>query len=146
MFAEPVRELANLRGAKQSWRDLTVQPGSPSPWKTTPELIEIDATFSAGDSGKIGFDIRGGRVVYDAARQTLQCKNQTVSLKPVDGKIRLHILVDRGSIECFGNDGRAAISVGHIPGNNQRDVTLIVEDGAAKFDSLELTSLKSVWQ
>jgi len=41
-------------------------------------------------------------------------------LKQVDGKIHLELLVDRTSIEIFGNDGRVYMPIGVILADNSK--------------------------
>ena len=60
-------------------------------------------------------DLRGTPLVYDAAKQELVCKDVRAPLRPQNGRVRLRVLLDRGSIEVFGNDGRVAMSVARFP-------------------------------
>ena len=48
-------------------------------------------------------------------REDPHMRRQDGPARPGAGKVSLQILVDRGSIEVFGNDGRVAISHGVIP-------------------------------
>jgi fructan beta-fructosidase len=61
------------------------------------------------------------------------------------GRIRLRLLVDRGSIEIIGNNGRVALSVGVIPADENRALGLFAQGGTARVCSLEIYSLESAW-
>ena len=60
--------------------------------------------------------IRGVPIAYDVTKQELSCQGKTAPLKPVDGTIQLEILVDRTSVEIFGNRGRVYMPIGVIAG------------------------------
>ena len=88
---------------------------------------------------------RGVPVVYDAAKKTLTCGDKTAPLAPESGKVSLQILVDRGSIEVFGNNGRVAISHGVIPPEGNRTLSVSVTGGSTRIRALVVHELKSVW-
>ena len=82
---------------------------------------------------------------YDVAKQQLTCKDRTATLKPVDGKIRLRVLVDRTSIDIFGNDGLLYMPIGIIVPQDKPSVEIYAKGGDATLGSLELHELKSAW-
>ena len=85
-------------------------------------------------------------IVFDADKKTLNCGDKSAPLAPESGKVSLQILVDRGSIEVFANDGRVAISHGVIPPESDRTLSITVTGRTARIRSLEVSELKSVWQ
>jgi fructan beta-fructosidase len=146
LFAEPVAELSSLRGRKHEWSDLKVSPGDNPLRGLEGDLFEVSADFSPGDSGTLGLELRGVPLVYDAATQELSCKGVKAPLKPIDGRVRLHVYLDRGSIEAFGNDGLVAMSVGSIPDDRNRSIALIRIGGAIDVHSLVVHELTSAWE
>jgi fructan beta-fructosidase len=94
----------------------------------------------------VTFDLHGVSVTYDARRQLLICKQHQAALKPVDGTIRLRVLVDRGSVEVFANGGRVAMSVGAVPDAAKREVALNVKGGEVRIESLVVHELRSAWR
>jgi hypothetical protein len=96
-----------------------------------------------GEAGK--FTVRGVPVVYDATKQELVCKARRNLLRPVDGKVRLQILVDRTSLEIFGNDRLLYMPMAAGFAANDRNVALMAGGTGVKFDSLEVYELQSVW-
>ena len=84
-------------------------------------------------------------VSYDAKKQELSCKDSKAALKPVDGKIRLRLLVDRTSIDIFGNDGRLYMPMGVIVPPDNLSLEVYAKGGSAKINSLEVHELKSAW-
>jgi sucrose-6-phosphate hydrolase SacC (GH32 family) len=65
-------------------------------------------------------------------------------LSPVDGKIKLRILVDRTSIEIFGNDGEMVMTSAFMPEDGKLDYSLTAKSDI-RFVKAEVHSLKSVW-
>ncbi|MHC4569940.1 MAG: GH32 C-terminal domain-containing protein [Planctomycetota bacterium] len=92
--------------------------------------------------------IRDVPVTYNAEKQELACEGKKASLKPVDGKIRLEILVDRTSIEIFGNNGRVYMPMGAILADNPKPPELLIftEGGNTEVESLDIIQLRSAWE
>jgi len=146
MFARPVREIERLHERSRTWKDLTVPVGiTPLPG-VEGELFHVRAVFRPGGAGKVGLVVRGTEVVYNASEQQLSCLDKTAALSPVDGVVRLELLVDRTSIEVFGNDGRVYMPMGVIPPDNNQSLRILTEGGSAKFDALEIHHVRSVWR
>ncbi len=146
MFAQPVRELASLRAARHAWTDLSIEPGENPLADLSGELWEVLAEVRVTESSSFEFKLRGVPVTYNAAKQELHLQNLRVPLAPRDGRLRLHLLVDRGSLEVFGNDGRVAISVGMLPSPEDKTLELSPREVPLEIESLEIYQLKSVWQ
>ena len=87
-------------------------------------------------------------MVFDSAKKSLVCGDFSPPLAP-DGKVvRLRALLDRGSIEVFGNDGRVAISRVVDPKALRPDLSLTVPAGRPpiKFRSIRVHELGSAWE
>jgi sucrose-6-phosphate hydrolase SacC (GH32 family) len=109
-------------------------------------LFDIDAEFEIGDADEFGFVINGFIVNYNVEKNELSCERPKADLKPVDGKIRLRILVDRVSIEIFANDGRIYMPIRAIPEGDERGLEVFTKGGNTKISSLKVHELKSIWQ
>jgi sucrose-6-phosphate hydrolase SacC (GH32 family) len=72
-------------------------------------------------------------------------KNVRAPLRPREGRVRLHVLLDRGSIEVFGNDGRVALSIAAIPDDGNRSIGVFHRGGPAKVHSLVVHELRPAW-
>ncbi len=142
---QPIRELERLHVGRHAWSPLTLEPGTNVLSSIRGELFDLRAQFTAGDTGEVRFVIRGVPVVYDAAKQELICKERRNPLRPVDGKVRLQILVDRTSLEIFGNDGLLymPMSAGFAPAD--QSLALVAGGPGVKFDSLVVYELESAW-
>jgi fructan beta-fructosidase len=145
LFAEPVQEIEKLRGKKHAWSDKVLKPGGNVLVALSGELFDIRAELQPAGSKTFGFMVRGIPMIYDVAKQVLTCNKQTAPLKPADGKVRLRLLVDRGSMELFGNDGELAISVGVIPPDDKKEIEVFSRGGDTRIHSLQVFELKSAW-
>ena len=145
MFAEPVEELESLRRESHAHKDLTVDGETPLEG-VNGDLFDITAEFDPGSAASCGLLIRGVPVNYDAKKRELTCHNVTAPVASVNGRIRLRILADRGSLEVFANDGAAAISAGVILPDGERSVVAFARGGAARFHVIEMHKLSSAWE
>jgi len=149
LFAEPVKELESLRKveSRKAWSDMSLS-GDTNPLKDlSGDLFEILATIELRPdlTSPVEFRLRGIPVVYDPAAKNLRCGKVSAPLSDEDGLIRLRILLDKGSIEVFGNDGRVAMSVGITPNLADHALGLRSLGGSAFLKALEVFPLESAW-
>ena len=146
MFAEPIREIATLHGNKQRWRNEILKPPDNLLSNISGELFHIRAVLRIGDARETGFIIRETPVVYNIQKQELSCCKKNAPLKPIDGKIRLELLVDRTSIEIFGNGGRVYMPNGVILADKPKSLEIFTKGGNTEVESLEIIELNSAWR
>lgn len=138
VYSLPARELKSLRtgGKKLSLKDgVAVEAG---------ELFEVETTIEA--RGIVELNVRGVPITYDADKGEITCLDRRAELRPVEGKIRLRILVDRTTIDIFGNDGRLYMPMGKILDANNRSLTVTAKQGNPKVLDLQHYQLKSIWR
>jgi fructan beta-fructosidase len=141
----PIREIENLRDVKYSFKDVNLKPGKNPLAGIFSELLEIQTEIDLGTVSWFGFRLRGVRLVYNVKEQSLRCKRSKTGLAAVNGRIKLHILVDRTSIEVFGNDGRVSLFVCSPLDVDNKTVKVFAHGGQAKIQTLNLWKLKSIW-
>jgi sucrose-6-phosphate hydrolase SacC (GH32 family) len=146
LFAQSVRELAGLFGNEWKLSDVALVPDNNPLADVRGELLRVTAEIELGQAESVGFVIRGVPIRYDATKRQLVCKNVVAPLEPVEGRINLEILVDRGSVEIFGNRGRVALSVGGVISPDERSIRTEVTGRGAKLRSLQVVELKSAWK
>ncbi|MHC4116449.1 MAG: glycoside hydrolase family 32 protein [Planctomycetota bacterium] len=146
MFAYPVKEIESIHAKGHAWTDLQLEPGQDILSSLKGELFDIDAEFETGDDDVFGFLINGFSVRYDVDKNQLSCGDSKARFKPIDGKIRLRILVDRVSIEIFANHGRIYMPIRAIPETDERMLEVFTEDGNIKISSLRIHELKTIWK
>jgi fructan beta-fructosidase len=148
VVSNPIPELAKLRESSQTWTNLTVDASGRT--LAGGDIYELETTIDVRQASRFSLRLRtrpdgcfDREVVYDAAAQTLD----GVPLRPVDGKIKLHLLVDRGQLDVFGNDGEVYqsynVNFDSLPGG---DGINLVADGQVQVDSLTIYELASIWK
>jgi fructan beta-fructosidase len=150
----PVAELASLRAESRSWSDRTVtaDPAGNPLAGISDDAYELTAEFDVAGASASRFGLRLGvradgtsqrTVTYDRSAQTLE----GVPLSPVNGRIKIRTLVDRGQLEVFGNDGRLSISdnVDFDPAPSNQGMSVYAEGGSVPMPSLSLHRLAGSW-
>ena len=145
LHREPVAEIENIHAYTHAWSDLALKPGEDPLAGLTGELFDIRAEIALNDAAAVGFKIRGQDIRYDVAEQQLTFLERSGPLAPQDGKISLQILVDRISIEAFGNGGELSMTSYFLPDLNNADIGMYTDGGAATLVSLKVHELKSSW-
>ena len=85
-------------------------------------------------------------ITWNAAKEQLACGNVTAPLKAVNGRLKLHIFQDRGSVEIFGNDGQVAVSVAAAPAQNQQALEFQAQGAPVRLVALDVFELASAWK
>jgi len=145
MFAEPVREIESLHKRQWKWKSTMLEPADNLLSGVSGELFHLRAELQINNARETGFVIRDIPVVYDVQKQELSCQGKAAPLRPIDGKIRLELLVDRTSIEIFGNGGRVYMPMGVILADNSKSLEIFTRGGNTMVESLEIFELSSIW-
>jgi len=127
---------------------------------------EITAEIDAGNSSEAGIRVRKGKdeattIGVDWARQEVfvdRTRSGDIAfdprfpgrhagpLLPAGGKqVKLHIFVDRSSVEVFVNDGATVISDAIFPSRESQGIELY-SNGDARLVKLEIWNLRSTWR
>ncbi|TDU87241.1 levanase/fructan beta-fructosidase [Kribbella voronezhensis] len=151
VLCTPVPEIASLRTATQSWDNLTLDSAAAQRLLAaiTADTYEIEAVIDIQQATRLGFRLRTGpdgrsarEVAYDASANELD----GATLIPHDGRIALRLLVDRGQLEVFGNDGEVYqshnVNFDSLPGGHGVE---LFTNGRLHLESLRLHHLSSIW-
>jgi fructan beta-fructosidase len=148
LFFEPVEEIKKLRGKQVQLRGAAL--GEPHAIRhklgLTGGLYDIEATIELGQARTVGIDVRGHQVEYSVAQRQLTALGKSAPLTPIDGRIKLRILVDRTSVEVFANDGRRQIANCFLPDAGNRDLAVYATGGRAAAIQVDAWQLRSAWK
>lgn len=149
LFSRPVREIANLYSGKHEWTNIILD-GTNNPTKSiSTQAFHMIAEFEPGDAEEVVVDIRGFEISYNVKQQALVAGPTTdrkkADLKLVNGKLRLEILSDKGSIEVFANDGIVPMGFSFPDTGNSGTIDMISKGGQTRLNSLVVHDLKSAW-
>ncbi|TDV41115.1 GH32 C-terminal domain-containing protein [Actinophytocola oryzae] len=147
---EPVGELASLRRDPFSLGAQTLRPGTNPLSGLRADTYELTAEFdvNGATAAKFGFRLHtranGGydrEVAYDRAAGTLY----GAPLAPVNGRVRMRVLVDRGQLEIFAGDGRFSFSDNVYFDSASQGISLFTEGGDVRLVSLGFNRLDKAW-
>lgn len=142
LFRYPVAEIEKLWGRTHEWKEQTLKPGENALADVHYELLDIDLEIRMRDARQLRIDLRGEKTVYDAADGKLRAFGAAAPLPAVDGRVRLRLLLDRTSVEVFGNDGQCDLSGVFYPNPSNRRMSLTVEGDAAEIVRLSVRELR----
>jgi beta-fructofuranosidase len=157
---QPVAELVKLRKEHQRLDGRRIEAGAVTLLDVQGNQLELLAVFNTFQSeGTFGLQLRCSEdgneyteVSYTIAERTLRVDRtqsgvgeRTVSEVQVDpmedGSIKLHIFVDRSSIEVFANDGMKTVTNRIYPKRDSVGIKLFAREGGASMKGLDVWDL-----
>jgi len=103
--------------------------------------VDVDAEFEVAANAEITFHVRGNKFTWTAANHQLKGLERSMPLAPSKGRLRLRLLIDRTSIEVFGNNGSVVMSSCFVP----KDWPFSISGEFTKVVALSAYQLKSAW-
>lgn len=148
MCRYPIREITRIYDQEFSLRNHILKPGDNPLSGLEGDLFDInlDIDISQSTCSEIVLNLRGNTVKYDVSRKVLHSVGLEVHLEPRAGLIEIRILMDRLSIESFGNHGEISITNIAYQKADRPHLELSAVGGDAKIVSLTAHKLKSIWE
>jgi len=154
LIRKPIKEIELLHSKGEVWENKNLIPGINKNLASgiKDDCLHIIGNFKVKTTDSFGFIVRmdkknsGTEIIYNTKANTLQCMDKLAYVEPVDGAIKLEILLDRSSIEIFANDGKVSMSSGFVPEKNEYGLYLFNIGGELLVDKLEIYPMKSIWQ
>ena len=144
--ANPVKELAALRDRSHVIKSQPLKPGENPLAAVKGELLEVLTELTPGAAEEISFNLRGVVVTFDTKKQTLSCLDKTAALPLENGSIRLRMLVDRTSVDIFGNAGQLYMPSGVVMASDNKSLEISAKGGEAQIKAMEIFEFKSAWK
>jgi fructan beta-fructosidase len=145
MYANPVNELSLLRVSTNAWPAQPLGNGTNVMAGVIGEAGELDVQFQPGTATSVTFSLRGTIVTYNCQNQQIVCQGISNPLSPVNGVVTLQMLVDRGSLEIFGNNGLLYMPVSVTPVAGALPISCVASGSGARLLSLNFYNLGSAW-
>jgi fructan beta-fructosidase len=168
LVQEPIAEVRSLRGRHVAVSDRSFEAANRilRSEGVKGDTLEIEATIEPGKATSFGFEVRkGGEQQTTIGIDRLESElfvdrtrsgdtsfdprfsgRQTAPLNLAGGQpIKLHIFVDRCSVEVFANRGERVISELIFPSLSSQNIELYSSGGGAKIVKLNVWNLKSAW-
>ena len=142
----PMREIESLYKQSFRWRVLDLAEGENPLAELHGDLLDVWVEFEVGNPGAtLALTLRGVELVYDAAAAQLACQGRALPLPPVEGRVRLRALLDRCSLEIWGNDGLVTLALGVVPDAQNHTHTLSSIGWITHLVDLRAHTLRSIW-
>ncbi|WP_445490803.1 GH32 C-terminal domain-containing protein [Niallia sp. 03133] len=168
LIETPISQLEVLRNNLKSYNQQTIKEQNNLLSDIHGDTIELVADFKVNDTtsaSAFGFKVRKENdqfttIGYNKNSQTIYidrthsgdagfydqfAKIHEAPLTPANGHIKMHIFIDRSSVELFGNNGQISITDQIFPDPSSNAVELFANDGAVTLDSLQVYSLSDIW-
>ena len=146
VLPKPIDEIEKLHAQKHVWKDIVIAGEEPFSTDFSKDVMHIIADFEIKDDFGFVVEVNGFKISYSIVDYQLN----DVFLRPEDGKVKLDILVDKTSIEIFGNGGKAYIPKPHITKEGTQNVKIYSTNPREKNKTLlkELTiyEISSIWE
>ena len=139
VFRKPIAEIASLHRAPDVWKNRVMKAGDTLPLEPSGQIYHILAEVSIPEGAKLTFNLCG--VPVELTAKTVASGNAPVSSATQIKTIE--ILLDRGSVETYVNQGEISNTRHVLPGGNGLSVK--AEGGPVTIQSLAVYPLNSIW-
>jgi len=169
-FRMPVREIEKLYDKEYKWDNKTIKDSKLTLNELNGDLYDMDMEIDVSKSSSLQIGLRNITITYDTGKKILSCGGDGIKggiipetwlsgekdginstnnmghapLSPTDGKIKLRILLDRNTVEIFGNDGEIVLTSCFMPKDDNLTYSVKAE-GEINMIKAGAHSLKSAW-
>jgi fructan beta-fructosidase len=167
LVQRPIRELETLRHERLRIKNTGVAEANRKIRQAgfRGEVYEFEAELQADKTGEIGFRLRKGKDVetlvgFNAAHGeafvdrthsgevsfSKDFPGRHTALLEMSPRVKLHVFVDRTSVEVFANEGERVLSERIYPPPGSDGIELYADSGTGKIISLTIWEMDSVWK
>ncbi len=154
LIRKPVKEIELLHGKPEVWEGKNIIPGINKNLTkgVKGDCFHIVGNFKVKTADSFGFVVRldkknqGIEIMYNSKTKTISCMGRSADIEPIDGNIKLEILLDRSSIEIFANDGKIILSSNITADQKANGMYLFNTGGEIFVEKLEIYPMKSMYQ
>ena len=140
----PVKEIENLYTEHFTLKDKPLKLDENLLAGISGDLFDIEMEIVPGQADEFGLRLHDRAITYAAGK--VSCLGRSAPLSPVDGTVTLRILVDRTSLEVFGNNGEISLTSCFLPKNLETKLELYAMGANAHIKSLKVRKLRSAWK
>ena len=140
----PIRELAGLTAREQAWTDLELDAEGLALAEVGGELLDIELEFEPGTAAAVELTAAGQTIAWRAPG-SLSCLGAEAPCPPEAGAVALRAVLDRASIEVFGQRGRWPLTSCFVPAGEAATPRLRAVGGPVRVTRLAARELRGVW-
>jgi hypothetical protein len=123
-----------------------LEPGENALAGDWPELLDIELEFEPCGAKQVALRLGPEEVSYEAGVKKLRAFKAEAPLAPANGLVKLRILIDRTSMEVFGNDGACDLAGVFYTTSGNRGLSLTAAGGGIGIKKLTVHELRSIWR
>ena len=138
MRPEPIREIASLHGAEDDWPALQLKQDSSVNLRNAGECFHLQADVQIPAGTTVVLHLCGNDLLLTS--DGIDCGNHVTTQGPLT---HIEVLVDRTSIEVFGNHGEVSLTRCVLPARD--GISLDCRGGQATFGPIKIWDMKSAW-
>lgn len=144
IYREPIKEIKALYGEKvEAGKAMLGENNNPVSLPAGEYDLSLDVDVRQAKT--IELKINGTAVNYDVIGQAIHFADRSVLLPLQKGHLVLRALVDRTSIELFGNDGAFSFTACYLPDSTHSGISVTAHGGDAQLVRLRANRLNSAW-
>lgn len=140
LFRKPIAEIEALQNGKLALGNVTLTPGRAVPLTVSGDLYRIVADVDVPAGAELKFGLRGDSVTLTST-ELRSGRSDPVKLEVPPRHVE--ILLDRGSVETFLNDGEVSHTRYALP--REDGITIESKGGTCLVRSIQAFPLKSAW-
>ena len=148
LYRYPIREIEKLWDEKIHLGAVSVQPGDDPLAQLTGKYYDIDleVDLTGSTASEICLELAGtGQVRYLVKEKIVENCGARAALAPEANRVALRILLDRTSIEVFGNRGAVSLTKTMLPNDSKPPLAISAVGGKAALTRLTVHKLKPMW-
>jgi len=145
IFRKPVAELNLLRDRILFNDGFILKEGINPLEGINGDVFDIRCRFLPSSAAALVLKLYDQEIRYHFKNRVLSASGCHAPLMPVNGEIEMQVLVDRTSLELFGNGGEVSLSSCFVPQSPKTGLELLAENGAVEVKLFTVYKLKSIW-
>ena len=143
----PIKEIEHLIINTDSVQNRDLIPGRNPLDGLNHDLFDLQLVLEPLHSRELGLRIGNLTLQYDVHEKVLVCGQGSATIELEAGKLNLRVLVDRTSVEVFGNHGQVSLTSCYLRDRfGPPNLELYVQGGNAYLNTLVVNELKSIWK
>lgn len=139
VFRKPIKELELLQDAPKTFSSRSLEDGQSLALASLGDLYRLEAEVEIPKGAHLVLSLRGESVIF--GNDTVESGNAPAPVP--SGVHKIDVLLDRGSIETYVNDGEVSSTRFALPQGHGLFVK--AEGGPVTIRSLKLSAIRSAW-
>ena len=135
MFREPIREFTRLRGHATKLPTTLIGPKRSLRISAPSDLVEMHVVLEIAECQRVVLQMGDVEISYSVKDGGLQAMGRSCPLRLENGRLSLHLIRDRTSLEVIAGNGAATFSGCIPPAPGPLHIEVMVEGGTGKLVS-----------